>query len=260
MYFLHLVVSLSLSKHEIYLYPLTRLPMTPTTTINKTNPNVSVDCVVFGFDEEDLKVLLIEQRPVGDMHAQLALPGDLVLQDENLDQAANRVLKELTHLDGLYLKQFQSFGDPDRVSNVKDQEWLRNFRDDPAARVITIAYYSLVKMENYQPEAASFAGKTIWQPVDQVPDLAFDHNKIFNTALARLREEFELKNIAFELLPRKFTLSQLQRLHEMVLGVKLDKRNFRKKLKKEDGLIALDEKQKGVDHKPAQLFKYSPKK
>ncbi len=234
--------------------------MTSTTTSLKTNPNVSVDCVVFGFDVEGLKVLLIEQRPVGDTLGQLALPGDLVLQNENLDQSAKRVLKELTHLDGLYLKQFQTFGDPDRVSNVKDQEWLRNFRDDPAARVITVAYYSIVKMENYQPEAASFAGKIIWQPVDQVPDLAFDHNKIFDTALTRLREEFELKNIAFELLPEKFTLSQLQRLHEMVLGVDLDKRNFRKKLKMKTGLVALDEKQTGVDHKPAQLFKYKPRK
>jgi 8-oxo-dGTP diphosphatase len=225
-----------------------------------TNPNVSVDCVVFGFDEEDLKVLLIEQRPIGDIEPQMALPGDLVLQDENLDHAASRVLKELTNLNGLYLKQFHTFGDPDRLNSVKDQEWLRNFRDAPDARVITVAYYSLVKMENYQPEAASFAGKIIWQPVDQVPNLAFDHNKIFNTALARLREEFELKNIAFELLPKKFTLSQLQRLHEIVLGVDLDKRNFRKKLKMKEGLVALNEKQKGVDHKPAQLFAYSPAK
>lgn len=229
------------------------------TSLLKTNPNVSVDCVVFGFDEEALRVLLIEQRPVGNMRAQLALPGDLVYETEDLDQAANRVLKELTHLDGVYLKQFQTFGDPDRVTNVKDQEWLRNFRDNPAARVITVAYYSLVKMEKYNPEAASFAGKAIWQDVNEVPELAFDHNLIFDSALARLREEFELKNIAFELLPKKFTLSQLQMLHEIVLGVKLDKRNFRKKLKKSDGLIALDEKQKGVDHKPAQLFKYAPK-
>jgi 8-oxo-dGTP diphosphatase len=228
------------------------------TSLLKTNPNVSVDCVVFGFDEEALRVLLIEQRPVGNMRAQLALPGDLVYETEDLDQAANRVLMELTHLDGVYLKQFQTFGDPNRVTNVKDQEWLRNFRDNPAARVITVAYYSLVKMEKYNPEAASFAGKAIWQDVNEVPELAFDHNLIFDSALSRLREEFELKNIAFELLPKKFTLSQLQMLHEIVLGVKLDKRNFRKKLKKSDGLIALDEKQKGVDHKPAQLFKYDP--
>lgn len=222
-----------------------------------SNPNVSVDCVVFGFDEEQLKVLLIEQRTSGDFAPQLALPGDLVLQDENLDESATRILKELTHLEGIYLKQFRAFGDPDRVNNLKDQEWLRTVRENPDARVITVAYYSLVKMEAYRPEAASFAGKVIWQNVSEIPELGFDHNKIVNEALARLREEFEFKNIAFELLPKKFTLTMLQKLHEIVLGVQLDKRNFRKKLKKSDTLQPLDEKQSGVDHKPAQLFKYT---
>ena len=112
-------------------------------------------------------------------------------------------------------------------------------------------------MEAYRPEAASFAGKVIWQNVSEIPELGFDHNKIVNEALARLREEFEFKNIAFELLPKKFTLTMLQKLHEIVLGAQLDKRNFRKKLKKSDTLQPLDEKQSGVDHKPAQLFKYS---
>ena len=224
---------------------------------SRSNPNVSVDCVVFGFDDEQLKVLLIEQQQRDSVQPQLALPGDLVLNDENLYQAATRVLKELTHLEGIFLKQFQTFGDPQRVSNFKDQEWLRTFRDDPAARVITVAYYSLVKMEDYKPEAASFAGKVIWQNIDEIPELAFDHNQIVEAALKRLREEFDRHQIAFELLPKKFTLSMLQRLHEIVLGTDLDKRNFRKKLMKSDVLIPLGEKQKGVDHKPAQLFKYA---
>ncbi len=229
------------------------------TSLNAPNPNVSVDCVVFGFDNEKLKVLLIEQRNTGQFEAQLALPGDLVLERENLDEAATRVLKQLTHLEGIYLKQFKTFGDPNRVNNVKDKEWLRTFREDPAARVITVAYYSLVKLEDYLPEAASFAGKVIWQPVDEIPALAFDHNIIVNEALKRLREEFEFKNIGYELLPKKFTLSMLQTLHEIVLGVKLDKRNFRKKLKNSTTIIALEEKQTGVDHKPAQLFVYQSK-
>jgi len=226
-----------------------------------SNPNVSVDCVVFGFDDEKLKVLLIEQAVTGEFAPQLALPGDLVFEDEDLDTAAERVLNELTHLKGIYLKQFKAFGDPDRVKNLKDQEWLRTVRQDPAARVITVGYYSLVKMEAYRPEAASFAGKVIWYDVDQLPELGFDHNNIVNEALARLREEFEFKHIAFELLPKKFTLSMLQKLHEIVLGVELDKRNFRKKLKKSDILKPLEEKQSGVDHKPAQLFEYvAPKR
>ena len=220
------------------------------------NPNVSIDCVVFGFDNEKLKVLLIEQKNKGGIHPQFALPGDLVLEDEDLYQSATRILKELTDLEGIYLKQFKTFGDPNRVRDVKDQEWLRTFREDPEARVITVAYYSLVKMEDYIPQAASLAGKVIWQNVDEVPQLAFDHNQIVNEALDRLREEFEYKNVGYELLPKKFTLSMLQKLHEIILGIELDKRNFRKKIKKSDVLIPLEEKQSGVDHKPAQLFRY----
>ena len=220
------------------------------------NPNVSIDCVVFGFDNEKLKVLLIEQKNQGGIHTQFALPGDLILENEDLYQSATRILKELTNLEGIYLKQFKTFGDPNRVRDVKDQEWLRTFREDPQARVITVAYYSLVKMEDFVPQAASLADKVLWQNVDEVPQLAFDHNQIVNEALSRLREEFEYKNVGYELLPKKFTLSMLQKLHEIILGVELDKRNFRKKIKKSEVLIPLDEKQSGVDHKPAQLFRY----
>jgi len=220
------------------------------------NPNVSTDCVVFGFDNEKLKVLLIEQKNKGGIQAQFALPGDLILENEDLYQSATRILKELTHLEGIYLKQFKTFGDPSRVRDVKDQDWLRTFREDPQARVITVAYYSLVKMEDYVPQPASLADKVIWQNVDEVPQLAFDHNQIVNEALERLREEVEYKNVGYELLPKKFTLSMLQKLHEIILGVELDKRNFRKKIKKSEVLIPLDEKQSGVDHKPAQLFRY----
>lgn len=226
------------------------------TASSSPNPNVSTDCVVFGFDDEKLKVLLIEQRKQGDFKVQYALPGDHVLEDEDLDQAANRVLKELTNLEGIFLHQFQTFGNPNRLKDVKDQDWLRTFRADPNARVITVAYYSLVKMEAYKPEAASFAGNVVWQNVDEIPQLAFDHNEILAAALKHLRDDFEFKNIALELLPKKFTLSMLQSLHEIVLGVKLDKRNFRKKIKKSSAVTPLDEKQKGVDHKPAQLFKF----
>ncbi|MGD1848505.1 MAG: NUDIX domain-containing protein [Salibacteraceae bacterium] len=226
-------------------------------TNKNLNPNVSVDCAVFGFHEEQLKVLLIEQKAGdGGNLVQLALPGDLVLENEDLDQAASRVLKELTSLKGIYLKQFQAFGHPDRVRNVKDQEWLRSFRDNPEARVITIAYYSLVKMEDYEPSASSFAGKVVWEDIHNIPQLAFDHNEILSHAYEHLKGEILDKPIGFELLPEKFTLSQLQRLYEVVLDRKLDKRNFRKKLKKMDQVVALDEKQTGVLHKPAQLYTF----
>jgi 8-oxo-dGTP diphosphatase len=186
----------------------------------------------------------------------MALPGDLVDTEESLDDAAARVLYELTSLEGIYLKQFYTFGDPNRVRGLKDQEWLRNFRAHPEKRVITVAYYSLVKMDEYQPHPSSFASEAKWIEINAVPQLAFDHNEIVEQGLRALREELTTKHIGFELLPEKFTLSQLQLLYEVILDKKLDKRNFRKNIKKMDQVIALDEKQKGVLHKPAQLFRF----
>ncbi|QNL22401.1 NUDIX hydrolase [Hyphobacterium sp. CCMP332] len=222
------------------------------------NPNISVDCVLFGFDGDNLKVLLIRQKSVGNENeAKLALPGDLVFDNEDLDKAAVRVLEELTSLDNISMYQFHTFGNVNRVKEVKDQEWLRTFRAKPEARVITVGYYSLVNLNEYQPKPASFADKTIWHDAFDLPHLAFDHNEIFKKAFQTLKAEFSTKSRGFELLPEKFTLTQLQTLYEMILNKKLDKRNFRKKFKKEGKLIALDEKQEGVLHKPAQLYKYS---
>lgn len=229
--------------------------------MTQKNPNVSVDCVVFGFDFKNLNVLLIEQRvdDTLEQELRLALPGDLVNQDEDLDSAANRVLNELTSIEDIYLKQFHAFGSPDRLVSEKDQFWLKNLREEPDARVITVAYFSLIKMDDVAPKPSSFAGNTLWVNADDIPDLAFDHNKILNKAIEVLRDGLETKQIGYELLPPKFTLSQLQRLYEVVLGIKLDKRNFRKKMKKTDFVVPLNEKQQGVLHKPAQLFKYSKK-
>ena len=219
------------------------------------NPNVSVDCVVFGFDNTQLNVLLIKQKELKEgMHSQYALPGDLVLKDESLDDAANRVLKELTLLEGIFLRQFHSFGDPNRVSNIKDLDWLQSYRQNPQARVITVGYLALVRMEDFSPAASSFAEEVFWKEVHEVPSLAFDHDAIFEAALARLKEDFTHQKIGLELLPEKFTLSQFQALHEIILEKKLDKRNFRKKVLKEKWVVPLEEKQQGVLHKPAQLF------
>lgn len=225
------------------------------------NLEVSVDCVVFGFDEDQLKVLLIEQKmPESGQFSinklQMAIPGDLVLEEESLDACAGRVLEELTGLNGIYLKQFHTFGDPMRVKDLKDQDWLRSFRADPEMRVITVAYYSLVKMEDYEPMPSSFAGRVSWVDISEIPQLAFDHNCIVDMALSVLRDELDSHHIGFELLPEKFTLTQLQKLYEIILDKKLDKRNFRKNIKKLDHVVALDEKQQGVLHKPAQLYKY----
>jgi 8-oxo-dGTP diphosphatase len=237
------------------------------TTLSKENGSmmdVSVDCVIFGFDEQKLKVLIIDQKqiiktmPVAIL--QSALPGDLVRQDESFDHAAQRVLKELTNLSGIYLKQFYAFGDPNRVRMKKDQQWLNALRENPERRVVTVGYYSLVNMVDYKPKASSFASKARWVDVYEIPSLAFDHNEILDKALDMLRHELIADNIGFELLPEKFTLSQLQHLYEIVLDKKMDKRNFRKNVLKMENLQALDEKQKGVLHKPAQLYQYQRKK
>lgn len=226
--------------------------------------DISVDCVVFGFDDKKLKVLLIEQKQPENgpplKNLQMALPGDLVKENESFDKAAKRVLKELTSLEGIYLKQFHAFGDPKRVKDLKDQEWLRTFRAHPERRVVTVGYYSLVNLYDYNPVASSFAGKTKWVDVYSIPELAFDHNNIVHHALETFRHELIADNIGFELLPDKFTLTQLQHLHEIILNKKLDKRNFRKVVLKMDSIKPLDEKQKGAPHKPAQLFKFQKKK
>lgn len=123
--------------------------------------DISVDCVVFGFDEDELKVLLIEQKQPDGMtiKPQKAVPGDLVQEDEGLNKAAQRILKQLTSLEGIYLKQFHAFGDPNRVNGLKDRDWLRSFRTHPERRVITVGYYSLVKMDDFNPQAASLPRK-----------------------------------------------------------------------------------------------------
>lgn len=227
----------------------------------RVNPNVSVDCVIFGFDFEDLNVLLIQRRETPQAEdGRWALPGNLIRDDESLDQAAHRVLFELTGLDHLYLEQFQAFGDPDRVRRQEDAAWLHYMRDQPDARVITVAYYSLVKLHDFEPKPSSFARRAEWFPIDQVPELAFDHNGIVAASLAALQRMLRQRPIGFALLPPKFTLGQLQRLYESVLRMPLDKRNFRKKMLKKGILVALDEKQQGVPHKPAQYYRFDPEK
>jgi 8-oxo-dGTP diphosphatase len=217
------------------------------------NPNVSVDCVVFGFDGQKLNVLLIEQEDFGQA-CRLALPGDHLEDEEDLDQSAARVLRELTGLSGLYLQQCGTFGNPNRVKDPKDLPWLTHVRKDPTARVITVAYYALVKMTDFNLLASSFAARAFWHDANEIPRLAFDHNSIFDQALATLRRELSELRVGFELLPNKFTLSQMQAVHEAILNSNFDKRNFRKKALNDQWVVPLDEKQTGVVHKPARLY------
>ena len=228
------------------------------------NPHVSVDCVIFGYDFEELKVLLIERNysSSDDHHSgkkvtDWVLPGNLVRDDEDLDASALRILKELTGLEDIFMEQFYAFGDPNRVRKEQDKEWLQSMRAQPEARVITIAYFALVKLNDYVPKPDSFARRSEWYPVSKFPKLAFDHNQIVNKALQTLRYKLKHFPIAFELLPPEFTLSQVQKLYEAISGIPLDKRNFRRKMKSLNLLVPMNEKQKGVAHKPASVYRFN---
>lgn len=222
------------------------------------NPNVSVDCVIFGFNNSELEVLLIE-RSAGNtdkVDEIKALPGNLIYEDETLDAAAQRVLMELTGLENIYLEQVYTFGNPDRISKKHDQDWLRSIRAHPEARVITIAYTSLINKERYDLNPASFARNAVWVKVKEVPQLGFDHNDILEKALDHLKHKIYIEPLGYELLPDRFTLAQLQKLYEAILDDKFDKRNFRRKILRTSFIVPLNEKQQGVAHKPAGLYRF----
>jgi 8-oxo-dGTP diphosphatase len=212
-----------------------------------------VDAVVFGFDDQDLKVLLI-QRGVPPFAGKWALPGGFVHIDESLEEAVRRELKEETGLSNVFLEQLYSFGDVNR---------------DPRGRVVSVAYYALVKLADHHVLAATDAANAAWFPVAELPPLAFDHAKILDTAHRRLQGKVRYQPIGFELLPQKFTLSQLQHLYETILERPLDKRNFRKKILSMGsgvgggvgGLLNdTGEIQQDVAHRAARLFCFNQKK
>lgn len=207
-------------------------------------PALTVDCVVFGYGEGRLQVLLIE-RELPPFEGRWALPGGFVRVEESLDDAARRELEEETGVRDVFLEQLYTFGEVDR---------------DPRDRVVTVAYYALIKPADQVLRASTDARGAAWYPVHAVPELAFDHQRILEVALARLRAKVRYEPIGFELLPRKFTLTQLQHLYETVLERPLDKRNFRKKIQKLDILTDLKEVQTAVAHRAARLYSFHRKK
>ena len=223
------------------------------------SPNFSIDCVVFGFDSERLYVLLVERTLIDKSGNVLlddyTLLGNHVFNDEDLDEAAHRVLFSLTGIESIYLEQFGTFGHPERLNHPNDKLWLESINLNPDNRVITTAYYSLLYINDVKLRAGE--RKLLWHPVNDSIDLAYDHKEILSLALEAVRTKIRTNPIGFELLPTKFTLSQLQKLYEEILGVSYDKRNFRKKISRMNYLVPLNEKQKGVAHKPAQLFMFS---
>ncbi|MDC0741857.1 NUDIX hydrolase [Polyangium mundeleinium] len=212
-------------------------------TYHYPRPALAVDCVVFGLDEEDLKVLLI-RRGVDPFAGRWALPGGFVRLDETLDEAARRELREEAGIEKVYLEQLYTFGAVDR---------------DPRERVVSVTYYALVKLSEHMVRAATDAREAAWFAIDDLPRLAFDHESIVDKAITRLRGKVRYAPIGFELLPKKFTLTQLQRVYEKVLGYELDKRNFRKKVAATGLLIELDEVEQDVAHRAARLYTFDEK-
>jgi 8-oxo-dGTP diphosphatase len=210
----------------------------------KPGIQVTVDLVIFALRDGELEVLLV-RRGVPPFEGQWALPGGFVLEDESLDAAARRELQEETGVHDVYLEQLYTFGDPGR---------------DPRGRVITVAYYALLTTGAEPPVAGTDAGEAQWAPARAHPPLAFDHQRILNYALERLTNKLEYTTVGFKLLPKKFTMTQLQRVYETVLGRSLDKRNFRRKMALLEILEPLDEWVTDGPSRPAQLYRFSARR
>jgi 8-oxo-dGTP diphosphatase len=214
-------------------------------TYDYPRPALTVDCVVFGFEANaSLKVLLI-QRKLPPYKGKWALPGGFVQMAESVDEAAVRELREETGVENVFLEQLYTFGAVGR---------------DPRDRIISVAYYALINLQEHPVQAATDASDAQWFELADLPVLGFDHEKILGCARDRLRAKIRYEPIGFELLPKVFTLSQLQKLYEQILERPIDKRNFRKKLLKMELLIDTGNKEAGVAHRAAQLYQFNVEK
>lgn len=201
--------------------------------------DLSIDCVIFGFTNE-LKVLLVKHGE-GISKGKWALPGGWITYRESLDEAAHRILNLLTGVKDLYLEQLKAFGAVNRF---------------PGKRVVTVAYYTLIRDADYDLVAGFTASDAKWFSISEIPELPYDHNEILNYALDQLKNKVKQEPIGFNLLPKKFTLLQLQSLYESILQLKLDKPNFRRKILGMGLLIDCDEKQDNVSHRAAKLYRF----
>ena len=230
-------------------------------TINHNNQDflshISIDSVVFGFHENELKVLLLELKSIG----KYALPGGFVQKNETIEDAASRILRWRTGLDEVFLKQFKVFSSPDRSKNnptVPIIETLNpnadiSFYDD---RFISIGFYALVEYTLVNPNPDELSTRCVWVSVDEVEDIIIDHAEIIKGALEALRIQLNYSPVGHKLLPQKFTMPELQKLYETILGKKLDRRNFQRKILSYNILNRLDEKRVGVAHKSPYLYEF----
>lgn len=230
----------------------------------QVNPYVSVDCVILGFDGEQLNALVVRQCNTGgeDSTGNYKLPGSLINMDENLDDAAKRVLQQLTGLTHINMMQFRAFGGPERLKDPSDSIWLERFHnlDHHIERIVTIAYLSLVRIDRKMRKLEE-GFEAQWIPISKLPKLAFDHNIIVDEAVLSTKNSVTLHpTLLFELLPKKFTAAQLRIVMENVLDKKLDIKNFHKKLAQMPHVVPLDEKEDGVSHRAARYYKFYKKK
>lgn len=204
---------------------------------------VALDCIIFGFDRENLKLLLIK-RNFEPEKGKWSLMGGFLEREESLDDAASRILHQLTGLSDIYLEQLYGFGEVDR---------------DPVDRTISIAYYALINIHDHDEQLVKEYSAR-WFPIDDLPDLIFDHDEMVQAAKSRLRYKASNQPVGFELLPEKFTLPELQQLYEAIYETSLDKRNFRRRILSMNVLAKTGEKQKKYSKKGAFLYKFDENK
>ena len=226
--------------------------------------HVSVDCVVIGFDGEQFRVLLVRQigKQTDGKFNDWKLPGSPIYVDEDLDDAAKRVLTELTGLKNIRMNQFKVYGSKDRTADPRDVMWLEHFHlisEGRVGRIVTVAYLSLLKIDRHNKQLTSTYDAR-WVPVSEVGPLAFDHNRILVDALEVVRHYVETSPSAmFDLLPRKFTASQLRVLYQLIYNKEFDVRNFHKKIALMPYVVPLEEKEQGVAHRAARYYRFDRK-
>lgn len=205
--------------------------------------NNTVDNLIFGCEEDTLEIFLVKHGE-GQSRGQWGLPGDWLLEGESLEEAAARTLKDRTGITDVYLEQLNTFSAVDRY---------------PSERVITTAFFALIRPESYKTIVGATEMDVQWFPINKLPKLIFDHKEIVEKGVERLKHKVRHEPIGFSLLPKKFTLLQLQNLYEAILETRVDKPNFRRKMKKMQLLVPLEEKQIGVAHRAANLYRFDEK-
>jgi 8-oxo-dGTP diphosphatase len=223
--------------------------------------NISVDCIIFGFHENELKVLLLQAKYAGIW----ALPGGFILKEEHMDDAAKRILQQRTGVDDIYMQQFHVFSEPGRSTKKINKQFLKNVGLDMEEswmfdRFLTVGYTALVDFTKVQPVTDTISSDCKWFNIHEIPEMILDHRNILDKALDDLRMQLNYHPLGYNLLPEKFTMPELQKLYETILDRQLDRRNFQRKIVSTGILKRLNETKKGVAHKAPYYYKFDLRK